>query len=175
MSLQQAKKVFEINNKKDENLKEKRKISVNFRILFNYFQIISIIQFIDFQWPAYFNDFIGYFSFFSITNNIFSFDCFFEDLNIKKFYLEGIISQIVPFSTCFLGVLIFFFLKMKAIKIKIYVLFLVVFIFFLPSNVSVLFSLLKCVEIEEKFYLLKDVDYECYTQEHKTWVFKNIY
>lgn len=85
--------------------------------------------------------------------------------------MEVISSQIMPFIVCAVGSFFFFIFKLKQNKIKIYVLFIVVFIFFLPSDVSSLFSLLKCVEIEDHFYLLRDMDYECYTNEHKIWVF----
>ena len=86
-----------------KEVQEKPKISVNLRILFDYMQMVTIIQKVQFQWPFYLEEYFNVFSYLSFTNQIFSLDCVYDDyqIPISMIYLKTIFIEIMPFLICF--------------------------------------------------------------------------
>lgn len=157
-------------NKPKEN---HRKIAVNVRILLNYMQVISILKFIKLDWPVYISDYFNYFAYLSYCNQIFSFDCIFDDFEIKfqKLYVKTMVFQLFPFVICFMTWVFLLMMRSRDKTVKIIVVLLVVFTFFLPSGISQQLESIKCKDIEGKSYLMSNLNYICYSDEHKNWVF----
>lgn len=136
-------------------------------------QIISILKFVKFNWPYYFNEYINFFAYFSYCNQIFTFDCIFDDFNInyEKLYAKTILVETLPFLICGIFWLSFYLFRSKDKIIKITVVIIVVFTFFLPSVITQQLEAIKCKEIEGISYLLSNLNYKCYSEEHLAWVF----
>lgn len=145
---------------------------MNVRILLNYLQIISILKFIKFEWPIYLKQYFSVFAYIAYANQIFSFDCVFEDFDIKvqRFYVQSFIFHVFPFILCLVCGIVFIIFRFKDKMIKITVAILVVFTFFLPSTISQQLEGIKCKEINGNYYLLSNLNYKCFTREHMEWV-----
>lgn len=172
LSLRQANKSLYKSTEEHKKKEKNRKIAVNVRILLNYVQIISILKFIKFEWPFYFKEYFSVFAYVAYANQIFSFDCVFEDFDIKlqRFYVQSFIFNVFPFLLCLICGIVFIIFRFKDKKIKITVAILVVFTFFLPSTVSQLLEGVKCKEIDGNYYLLSNLNYKCFSEKHMEWV-----
>ena len=152
-------------------------MSVNFRIFFDYVQMISIIQNIKFQWPVNLNNYFNVFSYLSFTTQIFSFDCIIFDYGItfSSVYIKLLFVEIMPFFICstFLSVIWLFGWKKQSKDIKVIKSIVVIFVVFTYSQISTiskLFDIISCIEINNSSYLASDFRFVCWTQEHKLWV-----
>ena len=172
-----AKTKMKFSSKIFQNEKKiKGKISVNFRILFYYLQMVSIIQNIKFQWPIFVAQYLNFFSYLSFTNQIFSFDCFsFEyGISFSTIYIKLIFTQIIPFVVCSIFISYFWFFpcgnKRKEIQFtKLVVVIFVVFTYSQLSTISMLFEMISCLQINDLSYLNSDFHFVCWTNEHENW------
>ena len=158
---------------KNKNLK--RKISVNVRILFDYMQMVSITQNVQFSWPFYIEQYFRFFSFISLSNKIFSMDCLINDynINLSVVYFEGIILVIMPFLISLLSGIYYFIYNKKNRKYartKVIAVIFIVFTYLQTSIISQLLEILACKEIDGVSYLINDMDFICYTSDHIEWV-----
>ena len=167
---------FSKNNFQNEK-KQKRKISVNFRILFDYLQMVSIIQNIKFQWPNYLAEYFKVFSYFSFSTQIFSFDCFSYEYRISfsPIYIKLIFTQIMPLFICSIFISFFCFCLSKRSNrdlqlTKTVVVIFVVFTYSQLSTISQLFNMISCIKIDNLSYLSSDFHFVCWTKEHQIWV-----
>ena len=155
----------------------KGKISVNFRILFDYLQMVSIIQNVRFQWPIYLTKYLKVYSYLSFTNQFFSFDCFtYEyEISISPVFLKLIFAQMTPFFNCAIFILYFCLFQGKKSEkdIKLTKAVIVIFVVFTYSQLSAinkLFEMISCDEINNVSYLNIDFHFVCWTNEHQYWV-----
>lgn len=136
--------------------------------------MISLSQSLNLEWPIYLKEFINSFSYISFANEMISLDCIFGDFDIKSesLFIKSFLLNLAPFIFCLLSI-IYFILSTKNIvfrKIKIVVTGFVVFTFFQPAIIAQIFDMLRCQTLENKQYLKKNLNYECFTEEHQTWV-----
>lgn len=173
LSLKQVNKTLYKLNKKQKEKAKQRKLAVNIRILLNYMQIISILKFIKFEWPFYFKEYFNIFAYLSYASKILSFDCIFEDydLKIERFYIQSTIFVFFPFIICFICGLVLMLFCSKDKIIKLHVCVYVVFTFFLPSAISQQLESIKCKEMDGKSYMVTNLNYQCFTNEHMQWVY----
>ena len=173
-TLTSQKKKINFAEEKPTSHSEKKKITVNVRIIFDYVQMVSISQTLKIQWPIYFKNYFKTFSFIGFANKIISFDCIFEDfsINLETFYVKSLILAITPFFLFFLILLycLVFARKKKFVITKLIVAIFVIFTFFQPSIISQLMEIVTCVEIDNHDYLSYNLQYECYKSEHNRWV-----
>ena len=160
------------------HFKTKQKISVNLRIIFNFFQLIAIVQNIDFHWPFVLKNFFTFYVYICFTNQIFSLDCLFHDHSISEnnsIYYKLCITEFFPFILIIFSGMILLLIYFKGNKSQIsrfIVAVLIIFIFFQPSVISQLLELLSCRSINDGDYLSRYLIYKCYTEEHLKWVIK---
>ena len=159
--------------------KPKGKITVNFRILFDYLQMISIIQNLKFNWPNFLSQYLSFFSYLSFTNQIFSFDCFSYEyqISLSSVLIKLLFVQIIPFFVCAIFILYFWFCRGKKAKkeiqlTKMIIVIFVVFTYSQLSTISQLFEMISCISINDVSYLSSNFRFVCWTREHKIWVKK---
>lgn len=161
--------------------KSKGKLTVNFRILFDYLQMISIIQNLKFNWPNFLSQYLSFFSYLSFTNQIFSFDCFSYEyqISLSPVLIKLLFVQIIPFFVCAIFISYFWFCRGKKAEkeiqlTKIIIVIFVVFTYSQLSTISQLFEMISCISINDVSYLSSNFRFVCWTREHKIWVKKII-
>lgn len=147
---------------------------MNLRILFDYVQIFSLSGTLQIEWPNYMREFIKSLSFLSFADKMISLDCIFNDFDVRSqsLFIKSFLMNLTPFILSIFAFLYFFLLTKdkKDKKIKIMVTVFVIFTFFQSSVINRLLTILSCKEIEGKEYLSSDLEYECYSEQHKKWI-----
>lgn len=146
------------------------------KILLNYFQMVSFIKSLDIKWPFYVDEYLKSVAFInSISNSIVNIECLTNQYHIagEIVHLKAVFSAILPICLLFLVLVIMFFqlkLKRKNNFNKILLAFFVISIFMHPNILQSLFDNITCLELEDKEYLIKQLDIDCNSSDHNQWV-----
>ncbi|EWS75588.1 transmembrane protein, putative (macronuclear) [Tetrahymena thermophila SB210] len=150
------------------NLNDQMKQSIYIKMFTNYFQIVSSIATFNLTIPS------GQ----PIKQTMSSVDCMLVKINteIPIIYYRMIFSQIIPIIYLLifcLGLFIYHIVKSKNEKFPYYVLstasiFLIIYV--QPDLVAQIIALLSCRRIGDTSYILSNVSYECYTDQHIKYI-----
>ena len=146
------------------------------KILLNYFQMVSFIKSLDIKWPFYVDEYLKSVAFInSVSTSILSIDCLVNQYNIagEIVHLKAAFSSILPWCLLFLVILIMLvqlIFKGKNNFNKILLAFFVISIFMHPNILQSLFDNITCLELEDKQYLIKQLDIDCSSNGHIQWV-----
>jgi len=152
-------------------------LSIYFKILINFSQMIGIIQNLDLKWPSYVS------SYSSITGNMgsvstqfFSVDCLISDYNleINSIYLKALTNIIIYVVFIFCAVIWFTLRKILFKKSneldKFIILLIVLSIMIQPASIKETSYIFNCQKILDNYYMIKEISLQCYTQIHLKWV-----
>ena len=155
-----------------------KSISLFFKILINYAQMLTLVSSLQLKWPSYLN------SYFQTSNNmgsfstqVISFDCLNEDYNIQisSIYIKPLAILLVYIFLFALALMIFlverscFRSRFKMSKLLIMIIVLNTMI--QPNSLRETADILNCQNVIDKKYLVEKISLECYTDEHQFWVF----
>ena len=162
--------------KNSKNNSNKQSLSVYFKILLNYIQMISIIQTLDLQWPLSVQNYFNIYSNIGGASiHILSLDCLLQNYHIETepIYIQTMFILSIPFIIFFGAIIIFAiisWIKKYVQKAHIVNTFIIISVFFQPSIIKLLFDNIDCEEIEDIEYLESNMKIECYSNYHIKWV-----
>lgn len=157
---------------------EKSMFSVYFKILLNFFQLMSIMSSFKFNWPGLMLELFNVTSQVdSSTSQIFSIDCMIEDQ--EPFYIKLIILAILPTVLAIVLLIVWgaiycvFYFKTEKIEhcmSKVIGSITVVFFLIHPTIITFMFASFNCMEIESgEYWLLADLEIKCWKGDHLTY------
>lgn len=154
-----------------------RSISLFFKILINYAQMLTLVSSLQLKWPSYLN------SYFRTSNNmgsfstqVISFDCLNEDYNIQisSIYIKPLAILLVYLFLFALALVIFLversFFRSRFKMSKLLIMIIVLNTMIQPNSLRETADILNCQNVIDKKYLVEKISLECYTNEHKFWV-----
>lgn len=140
--------------------------------------MVSFIKSLDVKWPFYTDEYLKSVSFLnSISTSVISIECLVYQYNIsgEMVHLKAAFSSILPFCLLCTVILIMslqFLLLRRNNFNKIWLAFFVISIFMHPNILQSLFDNISCIDIEDKRYLVKQLDLDCDSTHHNQWVNK---
>ncbi|CAG9323996.1 unnamed protein product [Blepharisma stoltei] len=156
--------------------KPKSLTSVYIKIFMNYLQLVVVTASFNLNWPQLvlqvfsIQNTAG-----SMTDQIFSVDCYLQGQKSKPFFSKLIFMAVLPMILAFLTMMFWvgyylFVLETKYLKNKFLGSLVVQLFLIQPSLVKYNFSNFNCMEIESgSYYLRSDLDIKCWDAEHITY------
>ncbi|EAR84224.2 transmembrane protein, putative (macronuclear) [Tetrahymena thermophila SB210] len=145
------------------------------KILVHYLQILSLMSGLSIQYPSFLEISVGIFGNPS-SLTLLSLDCLIKTTSYYPIWYHRIITQILSMVAQYILVnVIFLFIvlkkkhkHLKKLISKIYLksTFIFMYIFYQPSISKVIFSGYFCTKIGNTYYLISDLNQECYDQPH---------
>ena len=168
-----------LDKKNELSLNSGKSLSIYFKILINYAQMVSIIHNLELKWPFYVTTYlkvtgnVG-----TISTELLSLDCLISDYNIdiNAIYLKALITILI--YTMFLTTASFIFTMRQVIFRKkrqinkLIILAIVLSIMIQPNSIKETSNIFNCQKIQEQSYLTRQMSILCYTFDHKKWVYK---
>ncbi|CAG9313302.1 unnamed protein product [Blepharisma stoltei] len=157
--------------------------SIFFKILLNYFQVISIIIKMKLPWPWYADSWLSYQSYpGDIPTHLLSIDCLLIDKSDKEsyksiYFLKMIIMVCLPAA---LGICIFIFwlivaviknIYLSAVKNELITTLWILHFLILPTITNYMFSIFSCMDIYGELYLSSNLDIKCWDNMHSIYAF----
>lgn len=139
--------------------------------------MVSFIKALDVKWPFNTEEYLKAVSAInSISTSVANFECLVYQYNISGeiVHLKAVFSSILPFClliTVAIIMIIQFIFSRKNNFNKIWLAFFVICIFLHPNILESLFNNIICIDIENKKYLVKQLDLGCDSFHHNQWVY----
>ncbi|CAG9320351.1 unnamed protein product [Blepharisma stoltei] len=153
--------------------KTKSLTSVYFKIFMNYMQLVVITASFNLNWPQLALELFSIQnSAGSVTDQIFSVDCYLQGQSSKPFFSKLMFMALLPLLLAILTMIFwacFYFCSKNKLYLKNkFIGSLVVQLFLIqPSLVKYNFSNFNCMEIESgSYYLVSDLEIKCWNYEH---------
>mmetsp|Transcript_39507 Transcript_39507/g.37973 ORF Transcript_39507/g.37973 Transcript_39507/m.37973 type:complete len:217 (+) Transcript_39507:396-1046(+) len=148
------------------------------RILNNYMSEIMVISYLNLNWPEKVLTLFSVFSYSQGSDSLIKVNCLFQNLELPPefgFYFIGMVffallPLVFAIVSCVIALVVSLF-RRKAYKFFI----ALNFYFFLTFYLSITdynLGIFTCTEVEEVFYLQRDLNYECWTDLHKSIIYK---
>lgn len=140
--------------------------------------MVSIIHNLQLKWPYYVNNYLkvsGNFA--SVSTQLLSLECLITDYNldISAIYLKALSTVSIYFGFLLISssfIMIKRFLSIgKEIKNQLILMIIVVSVIIQPNSIKELSDIFNCQIVDDKSYLDNEMSLECYTTNHKKWVF----
>lgn len=152
-----------------------KKLRIYLKILINYLQSLSIINYFQMNWPYEVSSFLTSFSNISMTPNAISLGCLLQNYEIKynTLYIETLTFLLTPYlinlMAIFLLILAYFRTKRSQIT-KFISMSVALNTFLQPAIIKKFIENIVCEKIEEKCYLITNMDIDFYAEFHQKWV-----
>ena len=155
--------------------------AVYLKILVNYLQLVMMTAAFELDWPNYVKElFLVQESAGSVSDQIFSIDCFLEDETDSTdaiFFNKVLFMSLLPVIVTVPALI--FWGMMSCTKITLnymkeeFVCTLIVLIFLVqPNIIKVMFKAVNCIEIDSgEYWLVEDLDIKCWDDKHSMYAF----
>ncbi|KAL4477075.1 hypothetical protein ABPG72_015388 [Tetrahymena utriculariae] len=130
--------------------------NMNMKPMMNYIQISSLINTFEVDLPGS-----------PVNNFMYTLDCFLSTLQSQTFlliFLTTIWALLIPAIYILLAGMIYFILAIQQVDQSSQ------YSFLQPKKINNLLSIFSCRKIDQNFYILADVSYQCYTNEHINFI-----
>lgn len=147
------------------------------KILINHFQLFSFLRFMNFNWQTFATNFLTLQSYLlDISESTSSIDCILnENSSFPGLYLKTLIFAILPY-TLFLMIFVCVYFKSRKARLTNFIIISLISLEIVnPSIINTMIESITCFEFEDKYYLRKDMTYECYNDQHVYYVIFFIY
>ena len=167
--------------KKTINSKETRKKLQSYvKIFINYLQIISIINYFKMNWPYDVSIFLTNYSNISMGSGVVSVSCilFSYDIDIPTIYIETLSLLMIPVIVYIIAFALFAISYLKTKKsqtIRFISMSVALNTLLQPSMIRKFIENIACQQIDDKCYLISNMNIDYYSDFHQKWVFLNFY
>ncbi|KAL4438120.1 hypothetical protein ABPG74_016899 [Tetrahymena malaccensis] len=146
------------------------------KVFVHYLQICTLIFSFDIQYPKFLSFSLNVFGD-PVNLTITSLDCLTQVLNIYPIWLHRLVTQLANIIIQYIFVSLIYYIlhlrdsfnkeyKKRFFKISLKTSFVFFYLFYQPSITKLIFSAVFCKQIGDKYYLISDLNQQCYTKTH---------
>ena len=153
----------------------RKKLQIYIKILINYLQIISIINYFQMNWPYNVSIFLNNFSGFSMASGVISLSCilFSYEINVETIYIETMALLMIPvliYIITFTILAISYFQTKKSQTTRFISMSVALNTLLQPSMIRKFIENIACQQIDDKCYLIANMNIDYYSDFHQKWV-----
>ena len=153
-------------------------VSIYIKIFTNYLQTVFIVTELNLKWPSYLIEFFNFQrSTATITEQVFSFDCYLDQKNsndiTRSYFIKLCLITCIPFLIFAVSYIFWIFHSYiyncyNSLKREVFATIIILFFLAYPNIVQFMFSNFSCITIDQmNSYLNRNTAIECWDSSHK--------